>query len=261
MLHLSSGDLHGSLVRCFQLMAGVVREKSGEAFGAAEVNGRLSCQASMALASEVLSFIDRELSEEFVNYYRWVYCPVDESKALYFLSRYCWSENLSLLDGRRVVVRDSLASMRMLAPMEAKHRVFNDGKSCYSRSALAEMLGIDLSSFKRSYAKHWDLMVNVVIDLGLSSSRRLEQYIDYLVRDELDALPEVDQVALRKDASDRLKDFSGEIKSVAAERVIFSGEGRVEANAARDEEVTQEDVEAYLARGGKINLVESKKAS
>jgi len=259
MLRLSKGDIHGSLVRCFQLMAGTVKAKSGEFFGGAQVNGRAACQLNMALASQVISFIEHRFSKDLVLYYQWIYEPVDNSEACYFLARHCWESSLDLVEGRRQGVRDSLASLRMIVPFEAKHRVFNGGKTCYSRSALSQILGVNQSNFTRVYGPIWSSMVDVLVGMGESGTKELGEYIDFLVCDELDELPLVDQDLVRAEAAGRKRDYVGEVKSVPAERVIFSGDGRVDASVVVDSEVTNEDVKEYLERSKKSEIVGGKK--
>ncbi len=256
-MYLSSGDLQGSLLRCFQLMAGVVKGKSGESFGGSKVNERLACQMNMALASEVLSFIDSELPAPVSSFYRWVYGHDQSASECYYLARYCWGEVDEMLEGRRISVRDNLSGIRLMAAFEVRHRVLNGGRSCYTREVLSNAIGVDLSRYKRGYAKVWGAMVDSLLDLGEACKKELEEYIDWRVGEELEVastLGSVDVEAFKAQAKARRKDYSGEIDSSSFSRVRHVG-----ASAMMDAAAGQEDVEAYLDRGGVVNVVGEKK--
>ncbi|NIB44834.1 hypothetical protein HBA55_34960 [Pseudomaricurvus alkylphenolicus] len=258
MLRLSRRDLYGSLERCYQLMAGVVREKSGDDFGGGwKPSGQLSCQLNMALASKVIGYIDNRLPEGAAEYYRWVFGgDINGGDVLCFrLANYSWAETEELLKGRRLSVRDGLSALRVCVPYEVRYRVHNRGRSNYSVSTLSQVLGVAESSFKRSYQETWESMVRAVLLLGEAHDRPLEEFLELLLNEEL--VEDSDEDRSKKIASAkgfakrRREDFKSADQS--APRVNHVG-----GNVTIDEEVTAEDVNAYLARGGVIQVVDEK---
>lgn len=240
MLNLSSRDVRDTLLRCYQVMAGVVPAKSGDSFsGGSGQSGRLlSRQVDMALASKVIGLVDR-LPEEAANYYRWVYGSVDDSKACYFLMRYCWAELLPALVGRRDNVRDAMSMLRMVAPLEIRHRASGAGGVLYSHAALAEMVGVHESRFRQTYAGLWRSLVLAGLDIGLQFDEVLGDKIGFVVSGG-DVFRESVMVSCLPAAA---RPGVG----VRCNTFVQGGRG---ASSVVDDEVTDDDVQAYLARSG-----------
>ena len=179
MLRISKKNMLASLMQCFQLLGGVVPAGSGDGlFGGDAADRRLSNQIDKALASRVLSFIDRELSPEQAAYYRWVYGVDEKAKDSWLLMNYAWSRVESEFEGRRIRVRDNLSSLRIFVPHEVRYQVLNDGEAQYSNAQLGEMVGVTEGPFRRNYYSLWCAMVYSLHDLQGDSEQVLMGFFD-----------------------------------------------------------------------------------
>jgi hypothetical protein len=190
MLKLRGENTHQALERCYRLMSPNVGGKGDAILGSGGASSRIERQLDMALASRVLAFVDNRLPAAGARIIRFCYSTEDNYADYAALTLLCWQAVEPGLCGRSPSVRDGVSALRLLVPWEVRHRVFHSGDAHHSYSKLAELLGVNRSSFSRSYQIAWHDMVDVLLDTWAESTARIEVYVNDLVGEKyLDGKP------------------------------------------------------------------------